>query len=152
MDGSPPSPPSPTERRLPYALSASLENAIEERFVRASGPGGQHVNKTASAVQLRFDARNAGLSGEVTRKLIALAGSRADSQGVITIFAQRHRSQERNREDARVRLMELIEQARHRPARRIPTKTPYSAKRKRLDSKRQQSKTKSLRGKPSSED
>ena len=152
MDGTPPSPPPPTERRSAFALSPSLEKAIEERFIRASGPGGQHVNKTASAVQLRFDTHAAGLHGEVKRKLISLAGSRADSQGVITIFAQRFRSQERNREDARQRLMELIEQARHRPARRIPTKTPYSAKRKRLDSKRQQSKTKSLRGKPSPED
>jgi ribosome-associated protein len=133
-------------------LPATLENAIEERFIRASGPGGQHVNKTASAVQMRFDTRLAGLPDPVTLKLLKLAGSRADTQGVITIFAQRYRSQERNREDARNRLAALIEKARSKPVPRIPTRTPYSAKRKRLEGKRQQARTKSLRGKPSGDD
>jgi ribosome-associated protein len=133
-------------------LPARLEQAIDERFIRASGPGGQHVNKTASAVQLRFDTLASGLPQEIRQKLLALAGSRADSQGVITIFAQRYRSQERNREDARDRLAGLIEKARQKPARRIPTKTPYSATRKRLEGKHRLSRTKSLRGKPASED
>ncbi|MCJ7557591.1 MAG: aminoacyl-tRNA hydrolase [Gammaproteobacteria bacterium] len=150
MNGTPPSPPSP--RRLGSVLPASLEKAIDERFIRASGPGGQHVNKTASAVQMRFDTRLAELPDPVTLKLLKLAGSRADTQGVITIFAQRYRSQERNREDARSRLAALIEKARFKPVRRIPTRTPNSAKRKRLEGKRQQAKTKTLRGKPSSDD
>ena len=150
MNGTPPSPPS--LRRPGRVLPASLENAIEERFVRASGPGGQHVNKTASAVQMRFDTRLAQLPDPVTEKLLRLAGSRADTQGVITIFAQRYRSQERNREDARNRLAALIEKARSKPVPRVPTRTPRSAKRKRLEGKRQQAITKSLRGKPSSDD
>ena len=150
MNGSPPSPPS--QRRPGSVLPASLENAIEERFIRASGPGGQHVNKTASAVQMRFDTRLAQLPDPVTEKLLHLAGSRADTQGVITIFAQRYRSQERNRGDARNRLAALIEKARSKPTPRIPTRTPNSARRKRLEGKRQQARTKSLRGKPSSDD
>jgi ribosome-associated protein len=150
VNGTPPTPPGP--RQLAPALSARLEQAIQERFIRASGPGGQHVNKTASAVQLQFDTRAAGLPEDLTQRLLKLAGSRADTQGVITIFAQRYRSQERNREDARGRLAALIEKARFKPAKRIPTKTPYSATRKRLEGKRQQARTKSLRGRPSGDD
>jgi len=101
---------------------------------------------------MRFDTRLAELPDPVTLKLLKLAGSRADTQGVITIFAQRYRSQERNREDARSRLAALIEKAHSKPVPRIPTRTPNSAKRKRLEGKRLQAKTKSLRGKPSSDD
>lgn len=145
-------PDSPPGTRATPGLSPRLEKAVEERFVRASGPGGQHVNKSSTAVQLRFDTRLAGLPAAVTARLLELAGSRADNAGVITIFAQSYRSQEANREDARARIAQLIEKARHRPAPRIPTRTPNSAKRKRLDTKRRQGKTKSLRGKPSSDD
>lgn len=137
------SPPRP--ERLP-------EHAIEERFVRASGPGGQHVNKAATAVQLRFDTRLAAYPEAVTLRLLRLAGSRADSDGVITIFAQRYRSQERNREDARTRLASLVQRARQAPRPRVPTRVPPSARRKRLAEKRRIGAAKTRRGKPSLED
>jgi ribosome-associated protein len=137
------SPPRP--ERLPA-------HAIEERFVRASGPGGQHVNKAATAVQLRFDTRLAAYPEAVTQRLLRLAGTRADSEGVITIFAQRYRSQERNREDARHRLATLVGRAMEAPRPRVPTRVPHSARRKRLDEKRRTGMAKARRGKPSIDD
>ena len=112
------------------------EKEIEERFIRASGPGGQNVNKVASAVQLRFDAaKSRALSDAVRARLLKLAGARATKEGVILIEASRFREQARNRVDARARLVALIEKAATPPKKRIATKTPASQKRKRLADK-----------------
>lgn len=125
------------------------ETELKESFVLAGGPGGQHVNRTESAVQLRFDAARTGFFGEpVRQRLLKLAGSRADSDGVITIEAKRFRSQHRNREDARVRLAELIERAHRKPKKRIKTRPTRAAKKKRLKQKRHRGKIKQKRGKP----
>jgi len=142
---------SPPRGERPSAC-AIPEHAIEERFVRASGPGGQHVNKSATAVQLRFDTRLAGYPEPLTRRLLRLAGSRADSEGVITLFAQRFRSQERNREDARARLAELVERASRTPRPRVPTRVPPAQKRQRLEQKRRSGAIKAGRGKPRVDD
>ena len=124
------------------------EGEIVENFVRASGPGGQNVNKVASAVELRFDARRSpSLPNDVATKLIKLAGSRATQDGVIVIFAQRFSSQPRNREDARERLAALIVQAQHREKPRRATKPSKAAKAKRLDEKSRRGVIKALRGK-----
>ena len=98
------------------------EDELKERFIRASGPGGQNVNKLASAVQLRFDVRGSpNLPDEVRARLERLAGSRLTREGVLIINAQRHRTQERNRQDARERLLELIRRAAGRPIPRRAT-------------------------------
>ncbi|AKS42536.1 alternative ribosome rescue aminoacyl-tRNA hydrolase ArfB [Wenzhouxiangella marina] len=129
------------------------EYELEEKFILTGGPGGQHVNRTETGVQLRFDTRkSARLSPEVRERLLVLAGSRADQHGVITIEARSHRSQHRNREEARERLAELIERAHQRPRKRIPTRPSRTAKKKRLDAKRQRSSTKRQRSKPRLED
>src|SRR5215210_5188812 len=98
------------------------ERAISESFIRASGPGGQNVNKVASAVQLRFDLAASGLPDEVRRRVARLAGRRLTQDGAIVIAAQRHRSQERNREDALGRLIELVRRAAEPPKPRRATK------------------------------
>jgi ribosome-associated protein len=122
---------------------------LSERFIRAPGPGGQNVNKVASAVQLRFDAaRSSALPEEVRRRLVQLAGRRADQSGVITIEAHRFRERERNREDARERLAGLIRQALHRPKRRIATKPTRASRERRLESKQVQSRRKQQRRRP----
>jgi ribosome-associated protein len=119
---------------------------IEESFVRATGPGGQHVNKTSSAVQLRFDVRNSpSLPDDVRWRLERLAGSRLTSDGVLILLAQGHRSQKRNREDALERLVDLVREAAQRPTPRIKTKVSRSAKRRRVDDKKKRGATKSLR-------
>ena len=125
------------------------DDEIAERFVRASGPGGQHVNKTSTAVELRFDVRNSpSLPDEVKARLAVLAGSRLTLDGVLVLFAQGARSQEMNRQDAKARLVELIRRATERPKPRRPTKPTYSSKLKRLEGKSQRSGIKSARAKP----
>jgi len=129
------------------------ESELEEHFILTGGPGGQHVNRTETGVQLRFDAMHSErLPEPVRQRLINLAGNRADARGVITIEAKNHRSQFRNREEARQRLAELIERAHRKPKKRIPTRPSRRAKKKRLDAKRKHSKIKAKRKPPRLDD
>ena len=129
------------------------ESEIQESFIRASGPGGQNVNKVASAVQLRFDVRQSpNLPEYVREKLEVLAGSRLTNDGVIVITADSYRSQERNREDALARLVALIAKAAERQKPRRPTRPTLASKKRRLDAKSRRSEVKSLRGKKGGDD
>ncbi len=123
------------------------ESEISERFVRASGPGGQNVNKVASAVQLRFDAGHSpSLPDDVRQRLMRLAGRRLTQEGVLVITAQRHRTQEANRRDALDRLIELIRRAAEPPVPRRPTKPTAASRRRRIETKRRRSALKRSRG------
>ncbi|HXD17414.1 MAG TPA: alternative ribosome rescue aminoacyl-tRNA hydrolase ArfB [Vicinamibacterales bacterium] len=124
------------------------DREIEERFVRASGPGGQHVNKVSTAVELRFDVRASSLPPDVKERLLALAGQRSTDDGVLIIDSREHRTQARNREAARQRLIALITQAAKKPRRRKKTKPGRAAREKRLESKKARGKVKELRRKP----
>jgi len=123
------------------------ESEIQEYFVRSSGPGGQNVNKVATAVQLRFDvAHSPSLPEEVRIRLISLAGNQITEEGILIIDARRFRTQGRNREDATDRLVELIRNAAQRPKIRRKTRPTLASKMRRLDSKRHNAEGKRLRG------
>lgn len=130
-------------------VTASIEideRELEERFIRASGPGGQNVNKVSTAVELRFDVRrSAALTDDIRQRLERLAGQRLTSDGVVIIRADRFRTQERNREDARERLAELIRAATHVPRKRIKTKPTFGSKVRRLEGKSKRSTVKKMR-------
>ena len=122
------------------------EREIEESFVRASGPGGQNVNKLSTAVRLRFDvAGSPSLPDDVRARLKGLAGRRLTKDGVIVIVAEQYRTQDRNRADALERLLELIRRAAERPIPRRTTRPPKSSKRQRLEGKKRRSRVKDLR-------
>jgi ribosome-associated protein len=123
------------------------EREIDEQFVRASGPGGQNVNKLSTAVQLRFDVRHSpSLPPEVRARLERLAGARLTREGVLVIIAQRHRTQGRNRADALERLLDLIRQAAVAPIKRRPTRPTKASRERRIEGKKRRSGIKRLRG------
>jgi ribosome-associated protein len=141
---------------MPLEVTPALtleDTELQERFVRASGPGGQNVNKVATAVELRFDAaRSPSITGPVLARLRTLAGSRMTDEGVVVIDARTFRTQAHNREDARLRLADLIRQALVAPKRRRKTRPTAASKQRRLETKRRRSETKQRRGRSRGEE
>lgn len=122
------------------------EHELDERFVRASGPGGQNVNKVSTAVELRFDVAASGLAEDVKARLLALAGRKMSREGVLLIDSREHRTQAQNRAAARARLVDLLRQAFHRPRSRKKTRPTSAARERRLEAKGQRARIKARRG------
>jgi ribosome-associated protein len=133
---------------LPIRITDEIivrDEELEERFVRASGPGGQNVNKVATAVELRFDVAHSSLPARVKQRLATLAGSRMNADGVLLIDSRTHRTQVHNREAARERLVELLQEAARQPKTRRPTRPTRAAREKRLETKTRQARIKAAR-------